>query len=59
VRSEASALVARPYANEDEPAVLELLESSLGGGPAGHRPAELFRWKHLENPFGTSFLLIG
>ena len=59
MRSEASTLVARPYANEDEPAVLELLESSLGGSPAGYRSAEFFRWKHLENPFGTSFLLIG
>ena len=31
---------------------------ALGGGPAGSRPAEFFRWKHLENPFGRSFMLV-
>ena len=31
---------------------------ALGGGPAGTGPAEFFRWKHLENPFGRSFMLV-
>ncbi len=53
-----SAITVRPYDDRDEPAVLELLTESLGGGPAGVRPAEFFRWKHLENPFGRSFMLV-
>jgi GNAT superfamily N-acetyltransferase len=52
------ALTVRRYEDRDEHAVLELLTESLGGGPAGTRPAEFFRWKHLENPFGRSFMLV-
>jgi GNAT superfamily N-acetyltransferase len=48
----------RPYAQEDEPRVLELLGRSLGGGPLGQRSPEFFRWKHLDNPFGPSFMLV-
>jgi GNAT superfamily N-acetyltransferase len=48
----------RPFRDEDLPAVLELLDASLGGGPAGQRPPEFFRWKHLENPFGRSYMLL-
>jgi GNAT superfamily N-acetyltransferase len=51
-------LVVRPFAADDLPRVLDLLEASLGGGPAGRRQPELFRWKHLENPFGPSFMLV-
>jgi len=38
--------------------VLDLLGLTLGVGPAGRRPAEFFRWKHLENPFGPSLMLV-
>jgi len=38
--------------------VLGLLDASLGGGPAGRRPPEFFTWKHLDNPFGRSLLLV-
>jgi GNAT superfamily N-acetyltransferase len=48
----------RPFTADDLPDVLELLDASLGGGPAGRRPPEFFRWKHLDNPFGPSFLLL-
>ena len=48
----------RPYVDDDELEVLELLAASLGGGPAGERPAEFFRWKHVDNPFGRSFMLV-
>jgi GNAT superfamily N-acetyltransferase len=48
----------RAYRDTDEPRVLELLAASLGGGPAGDRPSEFFRWKHLENPFGRSVMLV-
>jgi hypothetical protein len=30
----------------------------LGGGPAGRRPPEYFRWKHLANPFGRSYMIV-
>ncbi|MEO8425105.1 MAG: GNAT family N-acetyltransferase, partial [Actinomycetota bacterium] len=48
----------RAYRDQDEPAVLSLLGASLGGGPAGVRPPAFFRWKHLENPFGRSFMWV-
>jgi GNAT superfamily N-acetyltransferase len=53
-----TALHIRPYQDHDEAAVLSLLEASLGSGPAGARSPEFFRWKHLENPFGRSFMLV-
>jgi hypothetical protein len=48
----------RRFSPEDLPDVLALLNASLGGGPAGRRPPEFFRWKHLDNPFGPSYLLL-
>ena len=53
-----SSVTLRPFRDEDQPAVLQLLDASLGGGPAGRRPPEFFRWKHLENPFGRSYMLL-
>jgi GNAT superfamily N-acetyltransferase len=52
------AIAVRPLASGDEPALLELLGVTLGGGPAGRRPPEFFRWKHHQNPFGPSFMLV-
>jgi len=48
----------RSYTHDDQAAVLELLTATLGGGPAGQRPASFFRWKHFDNPFGDSFMLV-
>ena len=48
----------RPYQDEDETDVLELLEASLGQGPGGGRTHDFFAWKHLINPFGRSFMLV-
>ena len=48
----------RPFIRTDLPRVLELLNAALGGGPAGRRPPEFFEWKHLQNPFGPSLLLV-
>lgn len=53
-----TSLEVRPYQDEDEQEVLELLRASLGPGPAGERSAAFFRWKHLENPFGRSYMLV-
>jgi GNAT superfamily N-acetyltransferase len=52
------AIAVRPFAVGDEAAVLELLGVTLGGGPLGRRPPEFFHWKHRENPFGSSFMLV-
>jgi GNAT superfamily N-acetyltransferase len=57
-RATAETLAIRPYREEDEASVLELLSASLGAGPAGGRTAGFFRWKHLDNPFGTSVMLV-
>ncbi|MGH9014427.1 MAG: GNAT family N-acetyltransferase [Acidimicrobiia bacterium] len=43
----------RRYADADEPAVLGLLQASLGWVPDDLH-ARLFEWKHRENPFGPS-----
>jgi GNAT superfamily N-acetyltransferase len=56
--STGTALSFRTYRDDEQDAVLELLRASLGSGPIGHRPAEFFRWKHFENPFGRSFMLV-
>lgn len=53
-----SAVDVREYREEDEAEVLRLLTTTLGGGPAGQRPAEFFRWKHVANPFGRSLMLV-
>jgi GNAT superfamily N-acetyltransferase len=53
-----AALAIRPYREDDESVVLGLLASALGGGPDGRRSPEFFRWKHFDNPFGTSLLLV-
>jgi GNAT superfamily N-acetyltransferase len=57
-RTSAQTYVVRPYEDEDEADVLSLLQAALGEGPTGSRSAAFFRWKHLENPFGRSFMLV-
>jgi GNAT superfamily N-acetyltransferase len=47
-------LVVRPFEPTDQPAVIALLMSSMGGGPAGVITDQFFRWKHQDNPFGVS-----
>jgi GNAT superfamily N-acetyltransferase len=48
----------RRYREDDEGRTVELLRASLGGGPAGSRSHDFFRWKHLGNPFGPSLMLV-
>ena len=51
-------LVIRPYTEDDEDDVLHLLGVSLGK-TVDDRYRGLFRWKHLDNPFGRSFIWLG
>jgi hypothetical protein len=51
-----SVYTVRPYEDRDEQQVIELLRTSMGQGEV--RAADLFRWKHLQNPFGRSLLLV-
>ena len=46
-------LAVRRYTDDDEPAVLGLLQTSLGWLADEHHTA-FFRWKHRDNPFGPS-----
>jgi hypothetical protein len=46
-------LTVRSYEPADEPAVLALIQDSLGWRP-GDPNAELFAWKHRDNAFGPS-----
>jgi GNAT superfamily N-acetyltransferase len=59
MRGTVAAVSIRPFRDGDESQVLDLLRVSLGGRPAGTRAPDLFRWKHLENPFGRSMLFVG
>jgi len=57
-RGSSVGLSVREYTPSDEDAVLELLRASLGGGPTGVRSSAFFRWKHVWNPFGPTFMLV-
>jgi GNAT superfamily N-acetyltransferase len=48
----------RDYEYTDEGAVLALAGTALGVGPAGMRDEAFWRWKHHDNYFGPSFILI-
>lgn len=48
----------RAATEADEPAILALLQTSLGGGPVGERTTEFFAWKHHANPFGASYAFV-
>jgi GNAT superfamily N-acetyltransferase len=52
------AIQVRMYRDEDLPAVLELLRAALGESPLLQRTPQLFRWKHIDNPFGRSVILV-
>ncbi|MBV9309459.1 MAG: GNAT family N-acetyltransferase [Solirubrobacterales bacterium] len=54
----------RPYQPDDEDGVLRLLQAAFGGWPgpicetASETPCEVFRWKHMGNPFGCSVMMV-
>jgi GNAT superfamily N-acetyltransferase len=53
VNTPTAELAIRDYRDTDEPAVLELLQASLGWVPDAQY-GQFFAWKHRENPFGRS-----
>jgi GNAT superfamily N-acetyltransferase len=48
----------RPYTDADLEPTLETLRAALGETPLLRRTPELFAWKHLDNPFGRSIMLV-
>jgi GNAT superfamily N-acetyltransferase len=56
--SMADAPVIRLYRDEDLDDVLDLLRLSLGESSLLRRTRELFSWKHVDNPFGRSIMLV-
>jgi GNAT superfamily N-acetyltransferase len=50
-------MVIRQFKEEDTPQVIELLKASLGESLLPKTTA-YFTWKHLDNPFGRSFILV-
>jgi GNAT superfamily N-acetyltransferase len=48
----------REYGPQDEAAVLALLRQSLGDGRAFDRTSAFWHWKHTQNPFGPSLMLV-
>lgn len=48
----------RRYKDDDLPEVLDVLRAALGEPPGLRRTPELFRWKHVDNPFGRSIMLV-
>ncbi len=48
----------RPYQDDDLDEVLALLRSSLGETSLLQRTPDLFTWKHADNPFGRSIILV-
>ena len=52
------AIHVRTYQKEDLSAVLDLLRAALGETALLKRTPELFQWKHLDNPFGRSVMLV-
>jgi GNAT superfamily N-acetyltransferase len=51
-------LTIRAYTDSDLPQVLDLLRSSLGETASLQRTPDLFNWKHIDNPFGRSIMLV-
>ena len=50
-------MIIRPATYDDTPAIIELLKKSLGESMIP-KSAALWSWKHEQNPFGPSFVLL-
>ena len=51
-------IAVRPFDARDQPAILDLMHTALGERPGLRRSQELFAWKHFDNPFGRSLMLV-
>lgn len=51
-------IAVRPFADGDLESVLDLLRLSLGESAVLQRTPQLFAWKHFDNPFGRSIILV-
>jgi GNAT superfamily N-acetyltransferase len=54
----ADTVTIRPYRDSDLDEVLDLLRLALGETALLQRTPALFAWKHLDNPFGRSIMLV-
>ena len=48
----------RLYRQDDEDEVLQLVRASLGATEVLPQTSETWRWKHFENPFGESLMVV-
>jgi len=48
----------RPAVPQDIPAIVRLLETSMGAASSIPRTQEYWEWKHIRNPFGASPVLL-
>lgn len=55
--AEAGTVDIRPLGDGDVAAILPVVEAALGAGFASGRTAQWWQWKHLNNPFGPSYVL--
>jgi GNAT superfamily N-acetyltransferase len=51
-------ITTRVFEDRDVQAVLDLMRASLGEPPLLRRTSELFAWKHFDNPFGRSVVIL-
>jgi GNAT superfamily N-acetyltransferase len=51
-------ITTRVMTDADLEPVLDLMKASLGETPLLSRTRELFEWKHIDNPFGRSIVLV-
>ncbi len=50
-------MIIRPATTEDKPAIIQLMKQSLGESLIP-KSESLWNWKHEQNPFGSSFVLL-
>lgn len=48
----------RAFTNDDTEEVLDVMRASLGETKVLQRSHQLFSWKHIDNPFGRSIMLV-
>ncbi len=54
----ADTITVREFRDGDVAEILDVFRAALGETPVLKRTPELFAWKHLDNPFGRSIILL-